>query len=163
MSLMSICEYRVHFGKSYGRCCTAGTRPLPPMSSAEALLLGLHEQLRRLLASHAGCHCQGIHQASRRRRGLTPSQMKRIRNIELAFHVIRHITAPFVSDFIDEVSTQLVPEFVGGPTFEWRWRRPPGTLCGRERRLRRRAWAAPGGCCHAPRRSPAPCRCRALL
>ena len=77
------------------------------MDSAEALLLGLHGQLLRLLSVHAGCHCQGIHQASRRCRGLTPAQCKRIRNDEVAFNVMRHITAPFVDGFVAEVSLQL--------------------------------------------------------
>eukprot|EP00419_Tripos_fusus_P051359 CAMPEP_0172840806 /NCGR_PEP_ID=MMETSP1075-20121228/29576_1 /TAXON_ID=2916 /ORGANISM="Ceratium fusus, Strain PA161109" /LENGTH=504 /DNA_ID=CAMNT_0013684703 /DNA_START=49 /DNA_END=1564 /DNA_ORIENTATION=- len=80
-----------------------------------ALLQDLHGQLLRLLSEKAGCHCQGIHQAARRCRGLSNRHLRQLRNVEVAYHVLRHITAPFVRVMAAEIQVALQAQPVAPP------------------------------------------------
>ena len=53
----------------------------------------LHGQLLRSFTLHAGCHCQGLHQASRGCTGLLDVQMQKMKNVDIAYNGMRHINA----------------------------------------------------------------------
>ena len=61
----------------------------------------------RMLAEHLGQHVQGLHQATRGNIGLTSKQIKKIRQLEIAYNYCRHVTKPLIEEFVQDISMQL--------------------------------------------------------
>ena len=82
-------------------------------------LLNLHTELLSLLCNHADRHFQGITVAAKhqRRRGLlSPVQSKRIEKVDIAYHIVRHITDASSKQFLKEVTEQLQTQSPATPT-----------------------------------------------
>lgn len=72
-----------------------------------ATLLALsHAALVRLLAANLGVHVQGLYEGSRRA-GLSMGLRRRLKNLETAHSVVRHVTRPSVTGLLDEVQQEL--------------------------------------------------------
>ena len=78
--------------------------------SSEALLFQHRGELLRLLANKLQVHCQGLSQAARiaKGKGMISSKMfKKMRLVDEATSVLRHITMPSCTEFLKEVDTLL--------------------------------------------------------
>ena len=75
-------------------------------SGAETLVGSLHGQALRRVCASSGQHFQGLSQACRALR-LPGRVQKRLRRLDEAFAVMRHITEPFMVSFLDELDTAL--------------------------------------------------------
>eukprot|EP00401_Gymnodinium_catenatum_P052254 CAMPEP_0117500888 /NCGR_PEP_ID=MMETSP0784-20121206/23010_1 /TAXON_ID=39447 /ORGANISM="" /LENGTH=377 /DNA_ID=CAMNT_0005296115 /DNA_START=49 /DNA_END=1179 /DNA_ORIENTATION=+ len=95
-------------------CFFACFLPLPlPMD----LNADLHARLLRLLSDQAGRHFQGLAQASRwHRHRLSQAQARRLRNLDVAFHVLRHVTRPSVEAFFLDIQGVVDLSSTGSPS-----------------------------------------------
>ena len=70
---------------------------------AAFLVVELHGELLRALSLQADCHFEGLAQASRRFPTLPTRLRRRVRDLDVTFNYIRHITKPLASTFFNEV------------------------------------------------------------
>eukprot|EP00401_Gymnodinium_catenatum_P029062 CAMPEP_0117593232 /NCGR_PEP_ID=MMETSP0784-20121206/72518_1 /TAXON_ID=39447 /ORGANISM="" /LENGTH=442 /DNA_ID=CAMNT_0005395131 /DNA_START=50 /DNA_END=1376 /DNA_ORIENTATION=+ len=102
----------------------------------------LHGDLLRLLADRAGQHFVGLTQAARwHQHLLSSSQLRRLKNLDIAFQVTRHITLPYCNTFFDDIASTVDSHV-----------RRPSRVSPTSRSL-----GAPGGspCCMAAAAAPA--------
>ena len=74
------------------------------MADSVRLIYELHNNLLRKMSEAAGIHFTGLQQAGRHfGSALSTSQRRRVANVDIAFNVLRHITAPYSAGFESEI------------------------------------------------------------
>ena len=87
------------------------------MCSSEALIDEAHGVLLRDLSEIAGRHFQGLAQASRGFKHMSPRLRKKLHHFDITYNYTRHVTAPLLTEFVNGIRTaaqQLPREAAGG-------------------------------------------------
>ena len=78
------------------------------MALPHMLIANLHGDILRLAAAHAGKHFNGLQHASRSLRAvLGPGLTKKMRMLDVAYNIVRHVTVPGCDQFLLEVQDAL--------------------------------------------------------
>ena len=102
-------QHRPRLCGSCGAAVGDKNHPTPPGAmDVVALLADVHGRALRVVAGHAGQHFQGLGHASRVMKALPGPIRRRKANLDVAYAFARHITAPFVQDFLAELEQQLL-------------------------------------------------------
>eukprot|EP00975_Prorocentrum_lima_P031645 6643341-Prorocentrum_lima.AAC.1 len=78
------------------------------VASGHHLLADLHGDLLRLVAAETGMHFAGLQVAAAKLRGmLSPQLCKKLRQVDVAYNVSRHLTLPASNGLVALVAAEL--------------------------------------------------------